>query len=134
MTTQEALLRCRSLVQEERRLSFQLEHCLPAGGPQGVRSQQYSAMPPGTNDPTAAALQLQDGLLARREELLRQIAALTALALTTLQGLPDARDRVLLTGYYLLGQTDQEIALAQQLSREHICRLRHEAFGAIKDL
>lgn len=69
MTAKEILTGCRAAVLELRVLEEQLARCLPTGTPSGVKVQRYDAPLPGTNDPTAAALQLYDGLMAQRDAL-----------------------------------------------------------------
>ena len=129
MTAKEILQTCRDAVLDLRKLDDQLSRCLPTGQPSGVRAQQYDATPPGTNDPTAAAIQLYEGLMAQRDELALQVSRISKTAWNTLRTIKNARSLVILNSYYLLGMTDQEIAHLQYLTREHICRLRHEALG-----
>ena len=122
---------CRAAVLELRQLEDQLQRCLPTGKPSGVKAQQYDAPPPGTNDPTAAALQLYEGLVAQRKDLALQVSLIGATAWRIISTQKNVRAMAILNGYYLLGQTDQEIARQQNLSREHVCRLRHEALDAL---
>ncbi len=131
MTAKEILTSCRAAVLDLRKLDDQLVRCLPTGRPSGVKAQQYNADPPGTNDPTAAAIQLYEGLMAQRDELALQVSRISKTACNILRSVKDVRSLVILNNYYLLGLTDHEIALAQEMSREHICRLRHEALAAL---
>lgn len=130
MTAKESLARCRAAVLELRQLEDQLQRCLPTGKPSGVKAQQYDAPPPGTNDPTAAALQLYDGLMAQREALAQDAEQLRAIAWSHLRA-SAVRHMVILAQYYLQGMTDQEIARLHSLSREHVCRLRHEGLSSL---
>lgn len=133
MTAKEILTSCRDAVLELRKLDAQLARCLPTGQPPGVKAQQYNADPPGTNDPTAAAIQLYDGLMAQREELFSKVDQLrnTAWNIVRVVAKRDIRNFVILNDYYLLGMTDQEIAQAQELTRAYITQLRHAALESL---
>lgn len=132
MTAKEILTSCRDAVLELRKLDAQLARCLPTGEPSGVNAQQYDADPPGTNDPTSAAIQLYEGLMAQRDELAATVSRISKSAWNILRTVTNPRSLVILNNYYLLGLTDQEIAQAQELARETICRLRHEALAALE--
>lgn len=132
MTAKELLANCRNQVLTLRQLDVQLEHCLSAGAPAGVKVQRYDADPRGTNDPTAAAIQLYDGLMEHRETMQQHLAQISGRAWTTISTVKDVRTLAILNGYYLQGQTDQEIAQVQGLSREHVNRLRHEALKSLQ--
>lgn len=132
MTSKEILTSCRDAVLELRKLDAQLARCLPTGQPPGVKAQQYNADPPGTNDPTAAAIQLYEGLMAQRDELALQVSRISKTAWNILRTINEPRSLVILNNYYLLGMTDHDIALAQELARETVCRLRHEALAALE--
>ena len=131
MTAKEILTGCRAAVLELRDLEEQLTRCLPTGTPSSVKAQQYDAPPPGTNDPTAAALQLYEGIMAQRDELALQVSRISKTAWDILRTIKEPRSLVILNNYYLLGMTDHDIALAQELARETVCRLRHEALAAL---
>lgn len=132
MTAKEILTSCRDAVLELRKLDDQLARCLPTGQPSGVKAQQYDADPPGTNDPTSAAIQLYEGLMAKRDELALQVSRISKTAWNILRTVRDARLLAILSSYYLLGMTDHDIALVQEMSRERICRLRHEALAVLE--
>ena len=132
MTAKEILTSCREAVLELRKLDTQLARCLPTGQPTGVQAQQYNADPPGTNDPTAAAIQLYEGLMSQRDELALQVSRISKTAWNILRTIKEPRSLVILNNYYLLGMTDHDIALAQELARETVCRLRHEALAALE--
>lgn len=132
MTAKEILTSCRDAVLELRKLDAQLARCLPTGQPPGVKAQQYNTDPPGTNDPTAAAIQLYEGLMAQRDELALQVSRISKTAWNILRTIKEPRSLVILNNYYLLGMTDHDIALAQELARETVCRLRHEALAALE--
>lgn len=131
MTAKETLTSCREAVLELRSLEAQLARCLPTGSPPGVKAQQYDPHPRG-NSPTAAAIQLYEGLLLRREELAAQVESVSLRAMNLLmQQVTSPRALVILSDYYRLGLTDQEIARRQELSREHVCAIRRQAFDAL---
>lgn len=127
VTAKDLLQSCREAVLELRKLDDQLARALPTGQPSTVKAQQYDAHPPGTNDPTAAAIQLYEGLMAQRDDLALQVSLISKTAWRIINTQKDVRTLAILNGYYLLGQTDQEIALIQGLSRERINQLRHAA-------
>ena len=131
MTHKDILESCRAAVLELRDLEEQLTRCLPTGAPSSVKAQQYDAPPPGTNDPTAAALQLYEGLMAQRDALALQVSRHSKAAWNCIKAARQPRDMVILSNYYLLGMTDAEIAHAQDLARETICRLRRSALAAL---
>ncbi len=132
MTAKEILTSCRAAVLNLRKLDDQLARCLPTGRPSGVKAQQYNADPPGTNDPTAAAIQLYEGLMAQREALAQDVARISKTAWRIISTQKDVRTLAIMSSYYMLGQTDQEIAQVQGLSREHVNRLRHDTVDALQ--
>ena len=131
MTAKEILNSCRDAVLELKKLDTQLARCLPTGQPAGVKVQQYDADPPGTNDPTAAAIQLYEGLMQRRDSLAQSIASISKAAWSIINTQKDARILAILNGYYLLGQTDQEIAHIQGLTRVYITQMRNAAIKTL---
>lgn len=131
MTHKDILYSCRAAVLELRVLEEQLALCLPTGTPSGVKAQQYDEPLPGTNDPTAAALQLYDGLMAKRDALALQVSRHSKAAWNCIKTARQSRDMVILSNYYLLGMTDAEIAHTQFLTRETVCRLRRSALAAL---
>lgn len=132
MTNKELLEACRTAVLELRQLGNQLARILPTGQPSGVKAQQYKADPPGTNDPTAAALQFYDGLKALEEEKAKEVARLTKAAWPIIMAANTTRDMVILNHYYMMGMTDQEIARQQGVTREYICRERKAALNFLR--
>lgn len=134
MTAMDILRRCREAVREHRQLETLLQRCLPDGIPPGVRVQQYTAGPPGTNVPDAASSQLCDGLHERLAALDAECARLTAQAREILRPVERPLKLMILTRYYLCGGTDQEIAAAQALTREHVTRLRLETLREMQIL
>ena len=128
MTAKEILTTCRAAVLELHKLDDQLARCLPTGRPSGVKAQQYDAALPGTNDPTSAAIQLYEGLMAQREEQLLRVSRITKTAWNVIRAVQDPRALVILNHYYLLGMTDHEISNRQELSRSLVCEIRHRAF------
>lgn len=132
MTAKEILTSCRNAVLELHQISNQLARCLPTGQPSRVKAQRYDADPPGTNDPTAAALQLYDGLKVQEAEKAAEVARLTKAVWPIIMAANTPRDMVILNHYYIMGMNDQEIARQQRLSREHITRERHEALKYLR--
>lgn len=134
MDTKEILVLCRSTVLEMRDLEKQMQRVLPTGRPKGIQAQQYRADPHGTNHPTSAELQLYDGLRAQYEQKRGEwesIADAARRAITESVTIWKPRDIVILTDYYILGRSDQDIAQVQGITREHACRERKRAFDKI---
>ena len=132
MTAKEILNKCRTAVLELQQIGLQLARILPTGQPSGVKAQQYTPSSPGTNNPTAAAIQLYEGLKAQEEEKAAEVARLTKKVWPIIMAAHTPRAMVILNNYYILGMGDQEIARQQRLSREHICRERHEALKNLR--
>lgn len=132
MTNKELLEAFRAVVLELCSIENQLSRILPTGQPSGVKAQQYKAEPRGTNDPTAAAMQLYDGLMAQKEEKAAEIARLTKAAWPIIMAANTPRDMLILNHYYMMGMTDQEIARQQGVTREHICRERKAALNFLR--
>lgn len=134
MDGKEILVRCRNAALELRELEKQMQRVLPTGRPKGISTQQYRADPNGTNNPTAAELQLYDGLHAQHAQKIGEWEAIAEEArriIAEAASFGKIRDIVILTDYYILGRSDQEIADGQGITREHACRERKRAFEKI---
>lgn len=131
MTAKEILQNCRAAVLDLRKLDDQLARCLPTGQPSGVKAQQYNADPPGTNDPTSAAIQLYEGLMIQRDTLAQNVARISNTAWAIISAQKDVRTLAILSSYYMLGQTDQEIAQVQGITRAYVSQLRNAAIKVL---
>lgn len=124
MTKKELLNTYRSRVIELEELRRQLDRVGNDGRPSGCRTAQYDRIGRGTNDVNAAAAHLADGLeaLAQRKE--EELMLLTGPVDALLQEIEDFRTYMVVQRYYKLGETDEQVAAALNLSRTHVNRLR----------
>lgn len=134
MDGKEILVHCRNAALELRELEKQMQRVLPTGRPKGVSTQSYRADPHGTNNPTSAELQLYDGLHAQYDKKngeWKTIAEEARRIIAEAACFGKLRDIVILTDYYIIGLSDQEISDRQGITREHACRERKRAFEKI---
>ncbi len=97
------------------------------GVPGGIRVQQYTDAPRGTNNPAAASWQAWDGLLKRRNELAEVLAGdQRQKALRIINAEQDPRTMIILMLYYLHGLTDQQIADQLFISRRQANQRRND--------
>ena len=134
LNNMDILEKCRAAVLELRALDDQLTRCLPSGRPDGIKVPQYDAHLPGTNNQTAASLQLYEGLMAQRESRALKLSHLSKAAWGCIKAAGQPRAMVILSNYYQLGMTDAEIAQAQGVTRETISRLRRRALNSLNTL
>lgn len=105
-------------------LQEQLANCNISGAPAGLHAHALTGMPRGTNEPTAAAVQLYEGLcmlVDRQQEALR---ALWPKVEKILCAVEDARLFMIIFRYYGLGQTVDEIALSLYISERTVARMK----------
>jgi len=124
MTKKEMLEAYRERVIELDELRRQIKRVGTDGRPNGVRAAQFEHIS-GTNDPAAAAMHLADGLESlaqRKEEELMMLAGPVDMMLRQIE---DYRTFIVMQRYYKLAETDEQVALALNMSRTHINRLRH---------
>lgn len=129
MTKKELLGAYREAVIELEELRRQLKRVGTDGRPAGARSLQPD-MIRGTNDPSAAAMQLADGLeelLQRREA---ELAGLSAQVDALLRGIRDFRTYLIIYHYYVLGRTDEQVAHTLSVSRVRALQLRQRYLEA----
>ena len=129
MTKKELLGAYREAVIELEELRRQLKRVGSDGRPAGARSLQPD-MIRGTNDPSAAAMQLADGLeelLHRREA---ELAGLNAQVDALLRGIRDFRTYLIIYHYYVLGRTDEQVAHTLSVSRVRALQLRQRYLEA----
>ena len=125
MTKKELLNSYRTSVIELEELRRQLKQVGTDGRPTGVRSMQMDSIR-GTNDPSAAAMQLADGLeemLTRKEE---ELAELSTQVDALLRSIRDFRTYMVVQHYYVLARTDEQVARAMSISRGRVNQLRLE--------
>lgn len=124
MTKKELLTTYRSRVIELEELRHQLARVGTDGRPSGVQTRHFDQIGRGTNNPSAAAAHLADGLeaLAQRmeEELLHLAGPVDAL----LGQIDDYRTLMVVQRYYKQAETDEQIARAIMLSKSRVNQLR----------
>ncbi len=131
MTSLEILTAYRATVQEIDAVNQQLKKCALPCGPNALRNQLYDGVAPGTNDPTAAAMQRMDGLeelLMRRRQYLLEIAAGFE---SIIQSIDHPETAVIIRRYYGLGESDAQVAEAMGKSAKWIMRLRHRFINTL---
>lgn len=126
MTKKELLNTYRSKVIELEELRHQLNRVGTDGRPSGCRNMQTDRVSTGTNDPTAAAMQLADGLeeMLQRKEAEKQ--ALDEQVDDLLRGIRDFRTYIVIQQYYVLAWTDEQVARALAVSRVRVSQLRRQ--------
>lgn len=126
MTKKELLSAYRSGVIELEELRRQLSRVGTDGRPNGCRTMQTDRIARGTNDPSAAAMQLADGLetILQRKETEQQ--ALLDEVNKLLGSIRDFRTYMVIHHYYVLARTDEEVARAMAVSRVRITQIRCE--------
>lgn len=124
MTKKELLTAYREATIELEELRRQLKRIGNDGRPAGVRAMQTDQIARGTNDPTAAAIQLADGLeaLLRRKETEQQ--KLLDEVHKLLNSIKDFRTYMVIHHYYVLARTDEKIARAMAMSKSRIHQIR----------
>lgn len=131
MTKQELLTTYRARVLELEELRYQIERTGTDGRPGGCRSMQTDSISRGTNVPSAAALQLAEGLEAlavRKEDELRQLAVPVE---TLLRDITDIRTYLVVQHYYVCGRTDEQIARIMSISRTRANQIRQLYMKAV---
>lgn len=124
MTKQELLTTYRAKVLELEELRYQIERTGTDGRPGGCRGMQTDSISRGTNVPSAAALQLAEGLEAlavRKEEELRQLGVSVE---KLLKEISDIRTYLVVQHYYVCGRTDEQIARIMSISRTRANQIR----------
>lgn len=124
MTRKELLTAYRNGVIELEELRRELSRVGTDGRPSGVRSMQTDRIACGTNDPSAAATQLADGLeeMLHRREAEQQTLAKEVDKL--LNGIRDFRTYMVIHHYYVLARTDEQVARTMSMSKSRINQIR----------
>lgn len=126
MTKKELLNTYRSKVIELEELRHQLNRVGTDGRPCGCRNVQTDRVAAGTNDPTAAAMQLADGLEEMLQRKEKEKQALDKLVDELLRGIRDFRTYIVIQQYYVLAWTDEQVARALAVSRARVSQLRRQ--------
>lgn len=124
MTNAEALRKYRSLHMELCALEIQIQQTERSGCPRGISLQRFDALR-GTNDPTAATMQLLDGLEALSLRLQQERDALMPQIKNLFDSITDFKLLVIIQRYYLFAETDEQIADILHLNDRYICKKRN---------
>ena len=124
MTKKELLTSYRTSVIELEELRRQLARVGSDGRPGGCRTMQTDRISTGTNDPSAAAMQLADGLeeMLHRKEAEQQ--SLSGQVDELLRGIRDFRTYMVIQHYYILAKTDEQVARTMAMSKSRVNQLR----------
>lgn len=125
MSGLEALRAYAAALREKCAIEQQIDRLHIPMRPAGLHGMEYGKTR-GTNDPTAAALQLLDGLCQRLQEQTAQLAAIAERGEAVLQTIPNLTDRTIMRSYYVLGMADEAIAEDMNRSRSWVQQRRHE--------
>lgn len=131
MTNSAFLKSYRDTLQELRVMEHQLEMCGITGRPSGASSCHWDSLHRSTNDATAAAIQLQDGIEAAIGDLRQRLAVMERRFDGLVKLSRNYRDRCILRQYYQLSQTDAQIAESLSISTRHANRLRAELLALL---
>lgn len=124
MTKKELLEAYRARVIELEEVQRQLARVGSDGRPGGIHTAQFDRIGRGTNDPNAAAAHLADGLeaLAQRKE--EELMMLAGPVNAMLQQIEDLRTYMVVQRYYMMAETDEQVAMALNMSRTRVNQLR----------
>lgn len=124
MTKQELLTTYRAKVLELEELRYQLRRVGSDGRPSGCRTSQLDSVGRGTNDPSAASMQLAEGLEAFIQRKEAELRRLNTPMEKLLKEIPDARTYMVVQHYYVFAQTDEEIGSMLSVSRTRANQIR----------
>lgn len=123
MNTAEMLNEYRRTVTEIDELEHQLEQASPSGRPSGVRGAGQREEG-ATNHGMAARLQLADGLAELIRVKREQLAGMNGQVWQALARVANGREMQVVQQYYLMGDTDDAVAMAMGLSRARVNQIR----------
>ncbi len=131
MTKKELLTAYRTKVIELDELRRQISRVGTDGRPAGCRTARYDGIAKGTNNLSAAAMHLADGLeaLAQRKE--EELMLMTGPVDAMLAQIDDYRTWMVVQRYYKLAETDEQVARAVSMSRSRVNQLRRIYMEAI---
>lgn len=131
MTKKELLSTYRAMVIELEELRHQLNRIGSDGRPSGSRSAQTDAIPRGTNNPGAAALQLADGLEVMKRRKEAELTRLGEQVDLLLKDIRDFRTYCVIQQFYLFAKTDEQVAQTMSMSRSRVNQIRIEYLNAV---
>ena len=130
MNKKELLEAYRERVIELDELRRQLARVGTDGRPSGVQTAQYDRISRGTNDVNAAAAHLADGLealaLRKEEELMLLAGPIEAM----LGQIDDFRTYMVVRRYYMMAETDEQVACELCITRQRANQMRRDFLRA----
>lgn len=124
MTDRELLEAHRDAIIELQALTAYMHRQKAPGSPSGCRSQRIEGSSPSTNDTTAAAMQLADGLDEQIARIRRRLDALAPEYARIVSGIFGCRLLVVISRYYGIGDSEEAIALALHCDRSTVGKIR----------
>lgn len=131
MTKKELLSTYRAILIELEEIQHQLNRIGSDGRPSGSRSAQTDAVPRGTNNPAAAAIQLADGLEVMKHQKEAELALLGKQIDLLLKEIKDFRTYCVIQQFYLFAKTDEQVAQTMSMSRSRVNQIRIEYLNAV---
>ncbi len=131
MTKKELLTTYRTRVIELEELRHQLARVGTDGRPAGCRTMRTDRIIGGTNDPSAAAMHLADGLESLAQRLQQELDALAPEVHKLLLDIRDMKTYLVIQHYYVFAQSDEEIGSLLALSRTRVGQIRRDCFNAL---
>lgn len=132
LTDAEVLKYYRDICKEIIAIEDQLEKAGVTGKPAPMGSVAYDRQASSTNDRTAAAMQLQDGI---EQRLIQRRADLEAIQMrfhSIIEGMRYSIWRTICYRYYALGETDEQVAEALAINTKAANRVRNEALASLR--
>ncbi len=126
MTKKELLTAYRAKVIDLEALRHQISRVGTNGRPSGCRTSQMDRLCQGTNDPTAAAIHLADGLEALAARLESELHALAPQVSQLLLNIRDMRTYMVIQHYYVFAETDEQIGSFLALTSARVGQIRRE--------
>lgn len=133
MTDATFLKTYRDMTQELAVLDRQLALCGTTGRPASAASFYYDDIRRSTNDPTAAAIQQQEGIEQARNAKQAELDAMQPRFDSLMKRARNFKERAILWQYYRLCYTDAQIAECLDVSTRHANRLRKELLTYLDD-
>ncbi len=129
MTKKELLTTYRAKVIDLEELRHQISRVGTDGRPAGCRTAQTGRIS-GTNDPSAAAMHLSDGLEALADRMEADLHSLAPAVSALLMGIRDTRTYLVIQHYYVFAETDEQIGALLAISKSRANQIRQEYLRA----
>lgn len=103
------------------------------GAPSGVRAQNLTGMPHGTNDPDEAAMQAIEHMAEILNAKWLEMDRIMSRAEGIIESIEDDRARAIVRYYYCGGESDERIAEKLGISRKTVNTIRNAACRVTKE-